>query len=48
MNQKSNAAVTIDLKIHFKRELSLRDLVRWALPVLVAVVHYTARLHGGP
>jgi len=48
MNHKSNAIMTIDLKIRFKRQLTLSELLKWALPVLFALVRLTARLHGGP
>ena len=48
MNQKTNAVMTIDLTIRFKRQVTFRDLLTWALPIVVALVRLAAHLHGGP
>ena len=40
--------MTIDLTIRFKRQSTLLDLLKWALPLAVALVRLVAQLHGGP
>ncbi len=48
MNQKTNSVLTIDLKFHIKRQIDLRTLLKWALPIAFALVRLAAHLHGGP
>ena len=48
MNLKTNSVMTIDLTIRFKRQIALRDILKWALPIAVALVRLAAHLHGGP
>jgi hypothetical protein len=47
MNQKSNALISIDLKIHYKRKIALREIVAWLLPVLVLLGRHLAQLKAG-
>lgn len=48
MNLKTNSRMTIDLTIRFKRQIALRELLKWALPLAFALVRLAAHLHGGP
>jgi hypothetical protein len=48
MNRKTNSVLTLDLTIRFKRQIALSDLLKWALPVALALGQLAARLHGGP
>ena len=48
MNQRTNLVMTIDLEIHFKQRISLRELLKWALPLAIALFRFAAHLHGGP
>ena len=47
MNQKSNALISIDLKVHFKRKIALREIVAWLLAVVVLLGRHLARLKAG-
>lgn len=48
MNPKTTPVLTIDLTIRFKRQISLRDLLKWALPTALLLLRIAAHLHGGP
>ncbi|MEW6055347.1 MAG: hypothetical protein AB1540_01935 [Bdellovibrionota bacterium] len=48
MNHKSNSVLIIDLKFHFKRRIDLRQLLKWALPITIALIKLVIHLYGGP
>jgi hypothetical protein len=46
MNQKPNS-ITLDLNIHFERSLEVRSLIKWIVPIAIALVRFAIHLHGG-
>ena len=46
MNPKPNS-ITLDLNIHFESSLDVRTLIKWIVPIVIALVRVAIRLHGG-
>ena len=46
MNQKPNS-ITLDINIHFESPIGLNNLLKWIVPIAIALIRFAIHLHGG-